>query len=183
LTVHAVHVRPSGAYPAAKIIYAGRTYPGVVGRGGVTKSKREGDGATPVGCFSILRAYYRPDRIVGLDTRLPTSALEPADVWVDDPRDKNYNQPLKRSELEEGSSHEEMWREDAIYDIVLDLSYNRNPASKGEGSAVFVHVAREENPASSPTDGCVALRREHLVELLSLVTPDTLVCIHAQGNP
>ena len=39
--------------------------PAALGRTGVTKAsdKREGDGATPLGCYSLRRVLYRADRI------------------------------------------------------------------------------------------------------------------------
>ena len=49
----------------------------------------------------------------------------------------------------------QLWREDAIYDIVGVLGWNDDPPVRGRGSAIFLHVARAE---LAPTEGCVALR-------------------------
>jgi L,D-peptidoglycan transpeptidase YkuD (ErfK/YbiS/YcfS/YnhG family) len=61
------------------------------------------------------------------------------------------------------ASAERLWREDGLYDVVVVLSHNARPRVRGCGSAVFMHVAR---PGYAPTEGCIALRREHLLRLL-----------------
>ena len=57
-----------------------------------------------------------------------------------------------------------MWREDSLYDLVLILGHNDDPIVPGAGSAIFMHVA---SPEYGPTEGCVALARDDLLELLS----------------
>ena len=122
--------------------------------------------------------YYRPDRVVPPATSLPTQALEPDDVWIDDPTHPRYNQPAKAAELEPGTSHEVMWRDDHRYDIVLDLGYNRGPVVAGRGSAIFMHVAFDQaTPASTPTAGCIALAQTDLLAILEQAQPDTPVCV------
>ena len=69
--------------------FLGRLYPCTIGRGGVRVTKREGDGATPVGVHRLVGLLYRPDRM----TR-PTDWAVPIrrrDLWSDDPRDEDYN--------------------------------------------------------------------------------------------
>jgi len=46
------------------------------------------------------------------------------------------------------------------------------PRRRGGGSAVFMHVAR---PGYLPTEGCVALRRDHLLRLLERLRPGSAV--------
>ena len=43
--------------------FLGRVFPMRLGRGGVTLTKREGDGATPAGVHVIVGCLYRPDRL------------------------------------------------------------------------------------------------------------------------
>jgi L,D-peptidoglycan transpeptidase YkuD (ErfK/YbiS/YcfS/YnhG family) len=59
-----------------------------------------------------------------------------------------------------------MWRDDQLYDMVVVLGYNDTPRIRGRGSAIFLHVARG---ALEPTEGCIALRRDHLRRLLPLL--------------
>ena len=68
------------------------------------------------------------------------------------------------------ASHEKLWREDHVYDVIVELGYNDDPVEPGRGSAIFMHVAR---PNFEPTEGCVALEREDLLALLEMMLPDT----------
>lgn len=141
-----------------------------LGRGGVRPDKREGDGATPTGRFPLRRVLYRPDRGPAPATVLPCAAIDPGDGWCDDPADPAYNRPVR---LPHPARHERMWRDDALYDLVIVIGHNDDPPVAGLGSAVFVHLAR---PDWGPTEGCVALARADLLELLAMAAPgDTLV--------
>lgn len=141
-----------------------------LGKGGVRTDKREGDGATPAGRFPLRRALYRPDRGHAPATALPCAAIAPEDGWCDDPADPAYNRPVR---LPHPARHERMWRDDALYDLVIVIGHNDGPPVAGLGSAVFVHLAR---PDWGPTEGCVALSRPDMLELLAAAAPgDALV--------
>ena len=132
-----------------------------IGKGGFAKDKREGDGATPIGVWPLRRILYRPDRLATAPaSALPTQALAADDGWCDDPSDPAYNRPVKRPFA---ASHEAMWRDDGLYDVVVVLGHNDNPPVAGLGSAIFLHCAR---PDYGPTEGCVALARADLLEVL-----------------
>ena len=133
--------------------------------------KREGDGGTPVGTFALRRLLYRPDRAAAPATRLPVQALTPADGWCDDPDDRAYNRPVT---LPFAASHEKMWREDNIYDVVVVLGHNDDPPVAGRGSAIFLHVAR---PDYRPTEGCVALALDDLLRVLADCGPETRLTV------
>lgn len=133
----------------------------VLGRNGVSTSKREGDGATPVGEFGFRRVLYRPDREAVPPTRLPCSPIALHDGWCDDPVCVSYNQPVR---LPHGGSHERMWRADSIYDLVVVIGFNDTPVIPGAGSAVFIHLTDTDG---APTDGCVALQRDDLLHVLA----------------
>lgn len=154
-----------------KLIFNDKTYKCAVGKGGILENKAEGDGATPVGCFPIRKIYYRADRIQNIYTVIPTEALKEDDGWCDDSNDENYNKFVK---LPYPVSNENLWREDNLYDIIVILGYNDNPAIPGKGSAIFMHVAR---PTYSPTAGCIALSQEDLLEVLKNVSGETMVCV------
>lgn len=140
-----------------------------LGRSGVSRDKREGDGATPVGEWPIRRVLYRPDRIAPPVTALPVSPIAPDDGWCDDPSHPDYNRPVKLPHL---ASCERMWREDGLYDVVVVLGHNDDPPVPGLGSAIFLHVA---DPMGKPTEGCVALALEDLLAVLAACRPgDTL---------
>ena len=147
------------------LAYGGFTAPCLAGRSGITAAagKREGDGATPAGTWPLREVLYRPDRLPRPRSPLPTRAIAETDGWCDDPARTEYNRPVA---LPFAGSHERLWREDGAYDVVVPLGYNDAPPVPGLGSAIFLHCIPEGGAA---TEGCVALSRDALVELLSLL--------------
>jgi L,D-peptidoglycan transpeptidase YkuD (ErfK/YbiS/YcfS/YnhG family) len=150
----------SAAATRGVVRLGGLAFPCALGRSGRSARKREGDGATPVGRWRLLGVLYRSDRGPRPSTRLPVRPIAPDDGWCDAPGDRNYNRPVRHPYP---ASAERLWREDGLYDIVVLLSHNVRPRVRGAGSAVFVHLAR---PGYRPTEGCIALKREHLLRLL-----------------
>lgn len=149
-----------------------------LGRSGVRENKWEGDGATPVGWFPLRRVLYRPDRLAAPpETRLPVVALHPDDGWCDDPADALYNRPVH---LPYPGGHERLWRDDHIYDVIVVLGHNDSPPIPGRGSAIFLHVAR---PDGKPTEGCVALRLDDLLDVLRLCGPESVLCVIPPEGP
>jgi L,D-peptidoglycan transpeptidase YkuD (ErfK/YbiS/YcfS/YnhG family) len=151
-----------------RLVAGGMVLPCALGRSGIRMVKREGDGATPSGRYRPLRAFWRDDRLGRPTTSLPISPIGRAGGWCDDPADRNYNRPVK---LPYAASAESMRREDGLYDIVVDLAWNRGPIVKGKGSAVFLHVAADHY---APTAGCIALSRGDLRKLLARIDRRTV---------
>lgn len=139
-----------------------RGYKCAFGRGGMIAAelKREGDGASPIGKWPLRRVFYRADRIEKPITGVLTESICEDDGWCDDPAHKAYNQLVK---LPFSASHEKMWRDDHVYDVVVELGHNDAPPVPGLGSAIFMHVAK---PDYSPTQGCIALAVEDLLAVL-----------------
>jgi L,D-peptidoglycan transpeptidase YkuD (ErfK/YbiS/YcfS/YnhG family) len=142
--------------------------PCALGKGGVKSAKREGDGATPRGTLRALRLYRRPDRPM-VNTRIPVRATSRTMGWCDDTHSSHYNQPVA---LPFDKSHEKLWRDDHLYDLVIDTDYNRRPAIKGRGSAIFIHLAR---PHYTPTEGCIAFNCRDLARLISMIDRNTRI--------
>jgi len=151
------------------LIAAGQAIPVVLGRAGIAANKREGDGATPRGRFRLLRLWWRADRAPRPATLLPAQRIDSALAWCEDPADRRYNRPFRRSANEPG---DRLWRGDHLYDLVIEISHNTRPRVARRGSAVFVHVAR---PDRSGTAGCVALRSADLRRLLLHLGPRTRI--------
>ncbi len=153
--------------------YGGLRFRCALGKGGVRPEadKREGDGATPLGRYAIRQVLYRPDRLTAPYTRHPLQALTPQDGWCDDPADPAYNRFVM---LPQSASHEKLWREDAVYDVIVVLGHNDDPPVPGLGSAIFLHVAR---PDYSGTEGCVALALPDLLALLEVLPPNAALRI------
>lgn len=143
----------------------------VVGAGGVREDKVEGDAATPAGEFPLRHVYFRNDKLVLPKVRLPSRPIAEHDGWCDDPRSPAYNRLVR---IPNDWSHEKMWREDGLYDLVVVVGYNDDPPEGEWGSAIFLHIARED---LSPTQGCVAFARDDLMELVTLIGPETKLCV------
>jgi L,D-peptidoglycan transpeptidase YkuD (ErfK/YbiS/YcfS/YnhG family) len=132
-----------------------------IGRGGIGDKQGEGDGITPRGIWPLRRLLYRADRMAAPRCVLPVTPIKQDDGWCDAPNDPNYNRLVR---LPYAASHEEMWRADPLYDLVLVIGYNDAPVVAGKGSAIFLHLAK---PDFAPTEGCVALTREDALAALA----------------
>jgi L,D-peptidoglycan transpeptidase YkuD (ErfK/YbiS/YcfS/YnhG family) len=56
------------------------------------------------------------------------------------------------------------------------INYNRNPVIKNNGSAIFIHIAKNNY---KPTKGCIALRKIDLIKLLQIIKKNTKIKISA----
>lgn len=144
-----------------------------IGASGLSGDKREGDKATPVGTFALRECWYRADRMAVPQTGLTLRVIGKDDGWSDDPGSPEYNRHVS---LPYGFSHERLWRDDAIYDVVVPLAYNDDPVVPGKGSAIFMHLAR---PDYAPTEGCVALARADFLRLLKVCDSGAIMRIEA----
>ena len=143
----------------------------ILGKTGITCFKREGDGATPSGAFRLLYGYFRDDRLAVPRTSLPMVRIDQDDGWCDAAFHARYNQPVK---LPFSASHEQMMRNDHLYDICIVLDYNIHPQIKGRGSAIFFHLTR---PNFGPTEGCIAIERDVMLRLLPHLTTTATMLI------
>ena len=91
--------------------------------------------------------------------------------WCNDPKSKLYN---KLVYLPFGYNYEKMFKKDNVYDIVLVLNYNMKPTKKNKGSAIFIHVAKRK---FNKTEGCVAINKIKLLEIIKDVSEKTKVMI------
>ncbi len=155
-------VQPQGDGKRGLLILDGLVLRCALGKGGVLPAtrKREGDGATPAASMALRRVLYRADRGAPPRCAVPVEPLSPSDGWCDDPADRAYNRPVQ---LPFGGSHERLWRDDAVYDVIGVLGWNDEPVERGRGSAIFLHLARDD---FSPTEGCVALAARDLRAVL-----------------
>jgi L,D-peptidoglycan transpeptidase YkuD (ErfK/YbiS/YcfS/YnhG family) len=148
-------------HPDGRLIWRGQTINCVLGKAGVRVDKMEGDSATPAGLLPVRRVMYRADRVPPPRCAFPIEPIAADDGWCDDPTHRDYNRLIR---LPHDGHHEELWRRDAVYDVVAVLGWNDAPVEKGRGSAIFLHVAR---PDLAPTEGCVALALPDLSRLLN----------------
>ena len=142
-----------------------------VGKSGIKNKKKEGDNITPKGIFKLLKLYYRADKIKKIDTELKKIKIKKNMGWCDDPESRYYNKEIK---IPNNFSYEKLYRNDNIYDLIIVLSYNISPTIKNKGSAIFIHIAKDKY---LPTEGCVALKKNHLIKILKEIKSNTLIKI------
>ena len=155
------------------LLWQGQPHLCTLGRSGVRTDKREGDGASPGGCFPVRAVFYRADRLTLPRTRLPSAAIARDDGWCDAPDDPAYNRKVR---LPYPTSAENLWRDDAVYDLVVVLGHNDDPVVPGAGSAIFLHLMRGDG---GPTEGCVGVDRTLALALVAALGPDDWICISA----
>ena len=149
--------------------FMGRRLACTLGRGGLTRAKREGDGATPLGVHRIVGLLYRPDRLARpADWAVP---IRPRDLWCDDPAHEDYNLMVRAPFP---ASAERLARPDPLYDMVLITDWNWPQAERGAGSAIFVHAWRKPG---HPTAGCVAFARRDLAWIVPRIRHATRLIV------
>ena len=168
----AIWIRAAAGNPRRGWLLAGRqALPVALGRGGVIANKREGDGGTPKGIFRPRQVWWRADRHPRPRTFLPIRAIRSEDAWSEDPHSRHYNQPLR---LGRGDDGDRLMRGDHLYDFIVEIDHNTSPRVAGLGSAVFLHLARDN---FGPTAGCVSMTKPAMLRLLRQLGPQTRIVI------
>ena len=158
-------VRVSGCWTSADGPYTAR-----VGRKGLRKNKREGDGSTPAGTFAIGKTMYGNSASPGV--AYPYVRLRCGDWWVEDAKSPAYNTfqrigcgrrpPFKVTTPDLSASPR-------AYAHFAVVEYNMHPVVRGRGSGIFLHVQ-----IGKATSGCIRLRRPALIHVLRWLRPDAL---------
>jgi len=143
-----------------------------LGKAGIGKKKIEGDNITPKGSFDIVKIYYRKDRVKKISSKFKLIKITKKMGWCDDPNNKSYNQLIN---LPTNYTYEKLYRKDNVYDLLIVLNYNIKPTIKNKGSAIFIHVARQNY---KKTAGCIALKKNHLKKLIKTIEKNTKVIIN-----
>lgn len=149
---------------------------GFVGKGGVGRNKKEGDGKTPTGVFTINRAFGIKNNP---GSNLPYTKVGKDDYWVDDPASVHYNTWAKGSvPNRDWKSAEHLITETRAYAYAAVIEYNTNPIVKGAGSAIFLHCSK-----GRPTAGCVSVPEADMVRLLKFLQPGDIIAIMDSNKP
>ena len=143
----------------------------VVGRSGIAafNQKKEGDGMTPRGVFALGPVF---GYAATANTRMPYRQATANDVWIDEPSSPRYNQWVTGIPARE--SHEKMRRPDGLYQLGIVVGYNTDPVIAGKGSAIFLHVWKGPDKATS---GCVAMELADLERIVAWLDPGKKPCI------
>ncbi len=156
--------------------FMGNNYKCALGESGVRTIKEEGDGATPSGKFLLRQVFYRPDRLIAPKSELPINRIIPTDAWCDDPNHHQYNRLVKKPFK---GSHENLWRMDNLYDLLIVVGYNDNPPQPHKGSAIFIHCSTKDY---KPTKGCIALNLSDLLIILPKISKNFSLEICSSKN-
>ena len=135
-----------------------------IGKAGLTRAKREGDGKTPIGRFAILGWRFRPLATIRVRPLGPSRMIRLDDGWCDDPASGAYNRQIK---LPFRFGHEKLWREDGKYDAVAILNYNMYPKQSEKGSAIFFHLCTSNYEI---TAGCVAITAADMNRIIPMLS-------------
>jgi L,D-peptidoglycan transpeptidase YkuD (ErfK/YbiS/YcfS/YnhG family) len=139
-------------------------FTGSIGKKGFAAidSKREGDGKSPSGIFTLGIVFgYDPS----VTTKMPYRQATDDDFWVDDVNSEDYNKWIKGKP--NAASWEKMKRDDDQYKYGVVIEYNTNPIIKGKGSAIFLHVWK----GGGSTAGCVSMPEEMVSKILGWLDP------------
>ena len=130
--------------------------------------KIEGDKTTPIGKWYLKKLYYRSDRILKPKLKkkniLKINQITKHCGWCYDIKSNYYNKYIKINNFRSlNTNYERLWREDNVYDIIIEISHNTKPIIKNKGSAIFIHCSFED---FRTTAGCVALKKRDLKFLI-----------------
>lgn len=137
-----------------------------IGRSGLTPAnfKREGDGFTPAGFFGLGQLFsYEPT----IPSSLSFIQSTAEDKWIDDTASNDYNKHIRGAT--NAKSYENLLLKSIHYKYCMVIEYNTNPVIKGNGSAIFFHVADEKYSA---TAGCVAIKESDMLQYLNWLQPN-----------
>jgi L,D-peptidoglycan transpeptidase YkuD (ErfK/YbiS/YcfS/YnhG family) len=138
---------------------------GLAGQGEPGLHKKERDGRAPAGVFAIGKVF-------GYDAKLPAGGDYPyhqvteADIWSDDSRSPNYNRHIviDPKNPPDNYTHEKMRSGDFAYHWLVEIRHNSDPPVPGAGSAIFFHIRRGVNRA---TTGCTTMAEPELVKMIT----------------
>ena len=127
--------------------------------------KREGDGKSPAGLFSLSAAFGYADQSDISPLRMPYLRALPSVVCVDDPASRHYNRIVDRAAMagQDWQSAEQMRREDDQYRWGVVVDHNFPATRPGDGSCIFLHIWEGRGKG---TAGCTAMESARMEEIL-----------------
>lgn len=149
----------------------------IVGRGGITAEKAEGDGKTPAGTYGFTMAFgLKADP----GSVLPYHTIVKGDYWVDDSASPYYNSLVNTSVTPKTwGSAENLAKASPYYNYALALDYNPDRVP-GKGSAIFLHCFTASPDKGSA--GCIRLPESRARELVQTATGKTRIVIAPDMN-
>jgi L,D-peptidoglycan transpeptidase YkuD (ErfK/YbiS/YcfS/YnhG family) len=140
-----------------------------LGSDGLTAQPSETRSATPIGSFTLTRAFGSN---ADPGTALPYRRTTPADWWISQagPLYNTLQHCASNCSFTQGDPNEHLYYTQPYYRFAVVIDYNTRNSStgvvQGAGSAFFLHVT-----VGAPTAGCVSVAEGQLVRLLRWLRP------------
>lgn len=133
--------------------------------------KREGDGKSPAGVFTLSSAFGQVpvEQFPGI--KMPYIYLMDGVECVDDPASRFYNQMVDTARVDTADwrSSEKMWHSGIWYRWGVVVDHNKTPVIPGAGSCIFLHNWSEPGET---TAGCTAMAPEQMKSIILWLNPD-----------
>lgn len=138
----------------------------IIGKNGFKIAKREGDGCSPMGVFTIDTLFgWAPDP----GFSLPYKPVTTDDYWVSSDKKELYNVWINKK-----NGPDKSWTiferlKIPEYKYAAVINYNIGPDRiPGKGSAIFLH----KTGSKAYTSGCTAVSEKDLLNVLKWLKPD-----------
>lgn len=131
--------------------------------------KRERDGRSPAGVFSLSYAFGAAPELPGGSKPFPYLQIRKGVACVEETRSKFYNRIVDASSEKSWERRSEMLRPDGLFRWGVVVEQNAPDTVAGAGSCVFLHIWRGPK---EPTSGCTSLPPERLEEVLRWLQAD-----------
>jgi len=122
--------------------------------------KKEGDGKSPAGIFTLKQAFGYFPFVVDY----PYEVYKSTDHCVDDVNSKLYNKIVDSTKVAvdyKSKEHMRFAKNYYKYGIVVNHNHiDEAGAKKGTGSCIFIHIK------SVPTAGCTVMREDEMKEII-----------------
>ena len=124
--------------------------------------KREGDGKSPAGVFSLTAAFGSSEQKVNL----PFTQLTEATECVDDSKSKEYNKIVDNKQVAvDWDSSEKMLSVGEQYASGIFVAHNSEQKQLA-GSCIFLHIWKNN---STGTAGCTAMEKSHIERIFNWI--------------
>lgn len=149
-----------------------KKFKGVIGRNGISENKREGDGKSPSGIFSLSFGFGSSSKIE--TKKFPYTIVTKDSHCIDDVDHPKYNKILFNYKKPSHISSENLKEVGAPYEFAVAVDYNhldpnsKNSPIRSHGSCIFLHVWKQNSKDEvGPTAGCTAYSRDNMIETLN----------------
>ncbi len=127
--------------------------------------KREGDGRSPAGVFTLSTAFGFASTKEMRGLHFPYLQITEALECVDDGASQHYNTLVDRNKLgaSDWQSSEKMFLIKHDYRLGVFVEHNTQPSRPGFGSCIFLHIWSKP---TEPTIGCTAMADDEMEAII-----------------